>query len=206
MSAEISGIIASAVSAARTIQTATASNGGATALAAASQAAREAASDFQDAYFKQRKFDPYLTFASEEEERAYRKREEERQKEIEKAMALNTPEGDRRAAQLAKEQLLDAGAHGADRSPDYQPLLDKLTSSNAELAAQIETTKSQEVASAVPQKADPLDAPAVASPIPPELLASLRAAGVKVPDQHGTGHGIADNATKPAERGAGVPL
>jgi len=38
--------------------------------------------------------------------------------------------------------------------------------------------------------ADPLDTAKPAADVSPELIASLRAYGVKVPDQNGTGHGI----------------
>ena len=204
LSAEISGIIASAVSAARTIQTAAASNGGATTLAAASQAAREAVSDFQDAYFKQRKFDPYLTFASEEDERTYRKREEERQRQIEQARAQGTLEGDKRAADLALDQLRDAGAQGADRSPDFAPLYDKLTSASGALAAQLEASKVKQAQGAQITD-DPLDAQAAAPvTVPMDLLAKFKSAGVVVADQSATGHGVSADVTQP-DRGSRLP-
>lgn len=205
ISTEIAQVVASASSTARAAQQAS-TGSGQIAPGQASQMVREAVADFEDDYFKKRKFDAYLQFTSEEDERAFRERERERQAEIQKALAQHTPEGDLRAGMLAEEQLRDAGAHGADRSPDFQPLLDKVASSNAALATQVEATNGKRAEAGAPQKADPLDAPAGASSIPPELLASLRASGLKVPDQEGTGHGIAQSATKATERGSSVPL
>lgn len=172
-------------------------------LATAAKAAREAVSDFADDYYGKRKFDPYLTFASDEEEREFRKREAQREKEIEAARAEGTPEGDKRAAGLSLAQLEDAGAHGADRSPDYELLRTKLATSNAGLEAQLEAGKPTPTLS-VEMAADPLDAPAPPADVPPDLLAKFRAAGVVVADQRGTGHGVNEDVT-PQERSARVP-
>lgn len=72
--------------------------------------------------FEKRVLDPYLQFSSPEDEEAYRKREREREAEIASALALKTPDGDRRAAELVQSQLRDAKAHGGDRSPDFASL------------------------------------------------------------------------------------
>jgi len=64
-------------------------------------------------------FDPYLKFASPEDERAYRERENARQAEIERQQAKSTPQGELNALQIAKQQMDDAGSHGANRSPDF---------------------------------------------------------------------------------------
>lgn len=147
---------------------------GAQALYAASAAAREAVADFSKAYYEQRIFDPYLKFASAEEEEAYQRREIERQRAIEKAQAEGTPEGDLRATQLALEQIKDAGAHGADRSPDYQHNLDKLQSAtqNLELVAK--------EAKAPQQKVDA------------DILAAFRDSVKAAPESDAVCHGLAN--------------
>jgi hypothetical protein len=96
------------------------------ALTQANEAARSSVKDFMHDYYDQKKFDRYLQFASTEDEQEYRKRETERRREIEKAQAEHTPEGTLRANQLSIDQLKAAGAHGANRSPEYQPMLDGL--------------------------------------------------------------------------------
>src|SRR6202008_4634328 len=80
-------------------------------------AARESVANFARDYYENRIFDRYLKFASVEDEEEYRRREQERKQAIDKALAEHTPQGDLRANQLSLEQLKDAGAHGADRSP-----------------------------------------------------------------------------------------
>lgn len=89
------------------------------ALERARSEARAQVASFMADYYDRKIFEPYLRFASAEDEAAYREREQRRRKEIEEAQSLGTPEGDLRAAKLAHEQLKDAGAHGADKSPDY---------------------------------------------------------------------------------------
>ncbi len=65
------------------------------------------------------RFDAYLHFASAEDEAAYRKHEAERRAEIEAALAKATPESTLKASGLTVGQLLDAKAHGADDSPEF---------------------------------------------------------------------------------------
>lgn len=158
----------------------------------ASQVVREAVADFEDDYFKKRKFDPYLEFKSEEEERAFRAREAERQAEIQKALALQTPEGDLRAAQLSEAQLRDAGAHGADRSPDYAADLARLSAASSDLKTAItEQDRDADAKSRldiVQSKQSESDVPN----IPPGVLAALRQ--VRTPDQNAVGHGLGDKA------------
>ena len=100
---------------------AAATDAGQITLAEASQNARAAVTDFTNDYFRDRKFDAYLTFKSEEDEREFRKREAERQRAIEEASALHTPAGDARALELSRAQLEDAGAHGAHSSDRGRP-------------------------------------------------------------------------------------
>lgn len=73
------------------------------------------------------RFDAYLHFASAEDEVAYRKREAERRAEIEAALAKATPESTLKASGLTVGQLLDAKAHGADDSPEFDATLSKAT-------------------------------------------------------------------------------
>ena len=87
-------------------------------LAAHAKEARAAIENLGSALFEQRVLDPYLQFASAEDEEAYRRRERERKEVYDKAMALGTPEGLLAANRISREQVADAKAHGADRSPD----------------------------------------------------------------------------------------
>jgi hypothetical protein len=48
-------------------------------------------------------------------------------------LAKGTPEGNAEALRLGKAQLIDAGAHGADRSPDYAPMLANLAGGISDL-------------------------------------------------------------------------
>lgn len=189
--AEIAAVVTAATSTARAAQHAAAAGSNQMSVGQASQVARAAVADFEDDYFKKRKFDPYLQFKSEEEERAFREREAKRQAEIQKALALHTPEGDLRAAQLSEAQLRDAGAHGADRSPDYAPTLEKLSAATDTLQAAIDAervnTKAEERLEAASASVAAEDAPE----IPASVLAALRK--VRTPPQDSAGHGLGDH-------------
>lgn len=132
--------------------------------ATAAEKARRALFDLVDDYYDRKKFDPYLRFASAEDEAAFRKREAERKAAIDAARAEGTPEGNARAARLMKEQMVDAGAHGADRSPEYAEKLQSITQSSATLDAAVRADNAE--------KATPTTDP----------MAALRAAGVTVAD------------------------
>lgn len=93
------------------------------ALAAASARTRATVQRVAGDLFERRIFDPYLQFASAEDEETYRRREAERRAEIERELARGTPEGNLNASAATVGQVLDAGAHGADRSTDYRPTL-----------------------------------------------------------------------------------
>jgi hypothetical protein len=206
VSSAVQTALSQAAATARQAQQASADGGGNnTSLASAQRAAREAVNEFEDAYFKQRKFEPYLQFKSEEDERAYREREAQRQTAIESAKAQGTPEGDKRALDLSIDQLRDAGTHGADRSPEYAPLYEKVADAKTTLDAQIDAAKSKPVTGAV-AKPDPLDVPdAPAASVPPDLLAKFKSAGVVVADQSGTGHGVNVDANAPQDRDVRMP-
>jgi len=163
------------------------------ALQAASANTHQTVSDFARDFYERRIFDPYLRFASAEDEEAYHRREAERREAIDKALAEGTPEGNLRASKLSLAQLEDAGAHGADRSPDYNRWHDDLRASSTRLSAAMEGTRPRRAASVARAVSD--EKPE--TPLSPELLASLRGAGVTIPDQNGTGHGV---AAKPVNR------
>lgn len=195
-----------AAATAREAQQASAGGGGNnTSLASAQRAAREAVNEFEDAYFKQRKFEPYLQFKSEADERAYREREAERQAEIERAKAQGTPEGDKRAADLSLDQMRDAGDHGAKCSPDFAPLYKKVHDADAALTSQLERDKPETRALAT-AKADPhAGADLPTANVSADLLAKFKASGVVVADQTGTGHGVNASVALAQDRGAHSP-
>ena len=160
------------------------------ALHAASAAAHQRVEDFTRDFYEHKIFDPYLRFDSGKDEAEYRHREAERLRQIEAAKAENTPDGNLRALRLAKEQLLDAGAHGADKSADYRPLLDGLNADADRLAATMRVARgpaTNEVDAAL------ADAPAPTRRDTDPLAAASRllASGVVVADA-GAGHGVAD--------------
>ena len=189
--AEIVAAVTAASNVAQQAQTALAGNssGSAANLAAASQAARSAVTSFTEDFYEKKIFDPYLRFSSTEDEQRYRHDEAKRKEEIEKAMALHTSEGDLRANTLALDQLKDAGAHGADQSPDFEPMRRKLQASEAALSAAITsaTLPSRKAEASAKDVADDVR-PAVS--VPDSVLAALRATGVKSADPEGEGHGV----------------
>ena len=144
------------------------------------QRARAAIEAVQRDLFEKRVLDPYLQFASAADEEAYRKRERERDTEVKRALALRTPEGDRRAIELVEDQLRDADAHGADRSPDFAAMLNQ----NA-------------VAKDTLVNATPAAAPLAGETKAPssevsDIAAALRAAGLTgdAPTVDESGHGL----------------
>jgi hypothetical protein len=83
------------------------------------------------------RFDPYLSFASPEDEAAYRTREAERRAYIEREHARGTPEGDLNASGAAVGQMVDADAHGAGRSPEFRQRWNELAGTTARLREQV---------------------------------------------------------------------
>jgi hypothetical protein len=127
--------------------------------------------------YERRIFDPYLRFSSDEEESAYRRREEENRRAIAEALAEQTPAGDLRAANLIQRQLADAGAHGADASPEFAGRMARI---NNEISGLERAAASQQPAppetpslSAAPESPPPASEDQLAS-----VLATFRAAGV----------------------------
>lgn len=174
-----------AVASAATAQTAEA------ALHLASEAARREVTSFVEDFYEKKIFDPYLRFASAEDEEAYRKREAERERAIKEALALGTPEGALRALELSKEQMLDAKAHGAGDSQEYNRIWNSLDAPTSDLKAQLairsETETSIAPAADTVKGADPVDP-----------ITVLRAAGVAVADQTREGHGVTVRETRPS--------
>jgi hypothetical protein len=189
---QIAAAVAVAQSVAQQSQSAvTAAKSAQASLAEASEASRKVTNDFVHDFYDKHEFDKYLKFTSANDEEDYREREAQRHKAIELALAKHTPEATLEANRLALEQLKDAGAHGADRSPEYQRRINQLSASATALGGAIEnnSTKTQQATANVFDSATP------GKTVPPELVASLRDAGVTVPDQSATGHGVALKAT-----------
>ncbi len=154
--------------------------------------------------FEKRVLDPYLQFASAEDEEAYRKRERERDEARMRALELRTPEGDRRANELIQDQLRDAGAHGADRSRDYADMVQQAESVTADLKTAQQT---QEKVTARPSvDAIKGEQPTISDDGLGDILASLKAAGVTTPaiQAREAGHGVAMAAAHPRDVSATV--
>lgn len=180
MRGEVSAATAAATELASEASSSSANGTAANANLSPAQRARAAIEALHRDIFENRVLDPYLQFASPEEEEAYRERERERKQEIDRALALGTPEGLRRAADVTQEQLRDAGEHGADRSPDFAGMMSQIGSAKESINAP--TTASQAQAQL---------------PHPPssevaDIAATLRAAGLSsdVAAHDGSGHGL----------------
>jgi hypothetical protein len=164
----------------------------ATELAAASEAARSRVTSFVADFYERKIFDSFLEFPSDADQEAYREREAARRKQIEEAQALRTPQGDLLAIRLARQQLKDAGAHGATNSPAYQQMMDGLDAEDQRLNAAIQASPSPERASMpVSPTADPLDAVVAKETAETRAIAQFRATGVVVAGQSADGHGVA---------------
>lgn len=140
--------------------------------------------------FENHVLDPYLQFTSAEDEEAYRQRERARKEEADRAMALGTPKGDRRAAELQQDQLRDAGAHGADRSPDYAGMVQRANAAMADLQPPRQATEQ----SAPNAGAQPVQEgrPSPSDDGLGDILATLKATGVTTPATQASdaGHGV----------------
>jgi len=185
-----------AVASAATTQTAEAT------LHLASEAARREVTSFVEDFYEKKIFDPFLRFGSAEDEAAYREREEKRKREIKEAMAEGTTEGTLKASRLARDQMLDAGAHGADASPGYAAML----------ARRVATVDSLEAATAgaaspptneVDAALNDTPAPSTSASDPVAVAVRLLASGVAVGEGDG-GHGLtgkdAPKAASPARK------
>lgn len=169
------------------------------ALHLANEAARREVTSFVEDFYEKKIFDPYLRFASAEDEEAYRKREAERERAIKEALALGTPEGALCALELSKEQMLDARAHGAGDSPEYATRWDSLEASGRELTAASAASKS--AGQRDTPTVDPLDAVEPTANVSPDLIAAFKRTGVVVADQSQEGHGVTARDSSPQKRG-----
>lgn len=138
-------------------------------LAETSARTRATISDIANDLFERRVLDPYLQFASAEDEAEYRRREAERRAYIEAELAKGTPEGTLNAATATREQLQDARNHGADRSPDFDRMLAATDDAERALRAAL---PDQAV-----RAAERTEAPAVPSEFE-DIMAAFRDAGV----------------------------
>lgn len=179
-----------------------ANSGTATASLLQSERARAAITALHGDLFERRVLDPYLQFDSLEDEEAYRKRELEREAEIRRALELRTPEGDRRAADLVQDQLRDAGAHGADRSPDFAGMVQRADAAMADLRPLADNPSPANVGA----QAELSEGQALADDGLSDILATLRAAGVTTPaiQSSDAGHGVALTAVQAREGAAPV--
>lgn len=166
-------------------------------LLEASAQARQTAQNFVQAFYEDKIFDKYLTFKSDEEERAYREREAARQKAIEAELAKGTPQGNRRALELSRAQLEDAGRHGADQSPDYGAWVARSSESIASLDEAFARHAGDRIAFVTTPTQDVLDDIAPSATIDPAIVAALRAAGVAPTDPKLSGHGLNQSAASP---------
>jgi hypothetical protein len=165
-------------------------------LRQASEAARASASSFAHDYYDRHIFDTYLKFASTEDEEEYRGREQERKQAIDKALAERTPKGDLKALDLSIAQMNDAGAHGADKSPEFQSRLDALKTHRNQLAGALDKQPPVRTQAS----GDDISAVKPDASVSPDLIAGLRASGVVMPDQTGDGHGVAVGKLPAGER------
>lgn len=137
--ADLRQAISVAVAATETVlETSRANVGGSTASATQREAAARGATlqGFRD-YYDHGILNHYLRFSSAADEEEYRERERRNREAIERELAKGTPEGDARAAQIMREQLLDAKSHGADASPDFARMMQQNESSLATYRASV---------------------------------------------------------------------
>lgn len=186
---EVASTAASAIELANQATSVAGNSAGADANLTPTQRARAAIEALHRELFENRVLDPYLQFATPEEEEAYRQRERERNDEIKRALALGTPEGDHSAANLMQEQLRDAGAHGADRSPDFADMVQRADEAMADLRPQ---TREQSPANVGVQSTQS-GTPGISDDGFGDILAALKAAGVTTPVTQASdaGHGVA---------------
>lgn len=174
------------------------------ALHEASAAAHREVSDLAHDFYDKKIFDPYLKFASAEDEEAYRRQEDERQRYIKEQLAKGTPEGNLNAADAMLDQMKDAKAHGADASPEFQSRYDAAEGATTRLRAALrargsEVERPERSAIAVGSNHDAMHDPLDA--IAPNLddkakaaLATFKAAGIVVSETAQPEHGVTNQA------------
>lgn len=157
--------------------------------------ARQAIADVGRDVFGRRVLDPYLRFASVEDEEAYRKREEENSKAYERELAKGTPDGDRRAAEILRTQLVDARAHGAGDSPDFDSLFQRADGAATALDTAQRQPSTERSSTRTPIVAEDRGDTPTDTDLD-SVLATLRTAGITTPEQANgaPAHGLAANA------------
>jgi len=119
-------------------------------LSDARREAQQTIAALDDDLYKRKIFDRYLEFKSDEDKRAYREREEENRHALAAARAKGTVEGDLEALAIERRQMLDAGAHGADRSPEWRKRMEQIHKVDGNLrAAMRENGKDTKAADAI---------------------------------------------------------
>lgn len=171
---------------------ANAANGEASAASNTAKA-RQLMQSVADDLFRQKLLDPYLHFATAEDEAAYRKREQDRSIAYDDEIAKQTAEGNRRAASILQSQLADAKAHGADRSPDMAAIERQL----AETGQNLQSRENDQPKATATEAAPFANTEQAADDELGDVMAALKAAGVA----YGTGrppggkHGVTHVAT-----------
>jgi hypothetical protein len=166
-------------------------------LASAQERTRATAMEIGRDIYQHRIFDPYLRFTSVEDEEAYRRREEDNRRAVERALAENTPEGDLRATRILERQLQDAASHGADASPQFADYAARIRCDQGNLeraiASRDETAGDRQRAHPSPEAPPPATEDQLAS-----VLATFRAAGIAGGAQADhAAHGLVVNASSP---------
>ena len=197
-------IAASSATALANQATSTAASAAANTNLSPSQRARASIEAVQRDLFEKRVLDPYLQFASAEDEEAYRKREAGRKEAVDRERAKGTLEGDRNAAAILDQQLRDAGAHGADRSPDFADMMRQTKSATADLQSARQRPEASNAPPIVDR--DKRAQPAASEDELGDILATLKAAGVTTPANQArdAGHGV--NVAAVSSREGATPI
>lgn len=148
--------------------------------------ARQVVQSVADDVFRQKLLDPYLEFSSAEDEEEYRKREQARDAEVKRLLALDTPEANKRAVALLDQQLTDAENHGAGRSADIANMRQRLQNADTVFGAPV---PERDVVAPKPSK----DTAASDDDDLSNVMAALQAAGVQTTNDRApvNGHVIA---------------
>jgi hypothetical protein len=133
--AEVTALASSAAAAAQEARTsAAASTSASGSIATLAHAAHEQVNTVMAGM---KDFDGFLHFGPGDTEADYRKREAERRATIAAEQAKGTPQGDLNASGAAVGQMVDAKAHGAGDSPEFQQRWDTLVATTEALRAEI---------------------------------------------------------------------
>jgi hypothetical protein len=192
MRGEIAGVLATTATLLQQARAAADQSGG-SALATAQARTRASVEQMGRDIYERRIFDPYLQFASGEDEAAYRRREQENRRAIAEALAERSPAGYLRAARIMGRQLRDAGAHGADASPQFTQMRDHNAADIERLETALGRHPNDDDSRLSPPEAAK-EQPALATPDQlASVLGALRAAGIQggiTAEESGHGLGV----------------